>query len=473
MWDRIKIERQEIIMEKNLSFLREYFADCTERIMRTDFETLEKIADTIVEAKVRDAQIFTAGNGGSAATASHICNDLMKGCRILGRVGYKTQCLSDSSPVLTCLANDFCYEDAYEIALRTKAKRGDILIVFSGSGNSENIVCAVKAANEMGIISIAFLGRDGGKLNNKCTYQIIAPTDSMEELEDMHMLYAHALAVNIRTKLADIWDMEIIRDCPAPKFKSALFDFDGTVSLIRSGWQDVMIPYFVEVLDAVKTADETNKDILNIVRDFVDTLTGKQTIFQCIRLDEEVVKRGGAHQDPLVYKHEYLRRLSEKTKDRIKGLENGTIKPEELIVSGCHGFVNALKSNGITCRLASGTDEEDVLREAKLLGLDKLFDGRVYGAHDGVLDCSKELVIKSLIEEEGIKPEELISFGDGYVEIELVSNLGGYTVGVATDEERKKGVNDWKRNRLKSAGADMIIPDFSGYERLIKYIGGK
>ena len=460
-------------MEKNLANLRDYFADCTERIMKTDFETLEKIADTLVQAKERDAQVFTAGNGGSAATASHFCNDLAKGCRILGRVGFKTQCLSDSSPVLTCLANDFSYEDAYEIQLRTKAKRGDVIVVFSGSGNSENVVRAIKAANEMGLISIAFLGRDGGKLNNQCTYQVIAPTESMEELEDMHMLYCHALAVNIRKKLENIWDMEIIRDCTTPKFKSALFDFDGTVSLIRSGWQDVMIPYFVEVLSAVKGENETDADILQIVRDFVDTLTGKQTIFQCIRLDEEVVKRGGEHQDPLVYKHEYLRRLSLKTKDRIKGLENGTINPEELIVPGCHEFVNALKANGITCRLASGTDEVDVLREAKLLGLDKLFDGRVYGAHDGVLECSKELVIKSLIEEEGIKPEELISFGDGYVEIELVANLGGYTVGVATDEEKKMGVNDWKRNRLKAAGADMIIPDFKGAQRLIKYIGGK
>lgn len=460
-------------MEKNLAVLKDYFTDCTERLMRTDFDTLEKIGDVIAASKKNDVQIFTAGNGGSAATASHFCNDLMKGCRVLGRVGFKTQCLSDSSPVLTCLSNDFSYEDAYEVELRTKAVRGDILIVFSGSGNSENVVRAVKAAKEMGLITVAFLGRDGGKLAGQCDYQIIAPTDSMEQLEDMHMLYCHALAVNIREKLCDVWDMEIIRDCTEPKFKSALFDFDGTVSLIRSGWQEVMIPYFVEVLSEVKREDETDRDILHIVREFVDTLTGKQTIFQCIRLDEEVVSRGGEHRDPLVYKHEYLRRLSEKTKDKIAGLENGTIDPHELIVPGCHEFVNALKANGITCRLASGTDEVDVLREAKLLGLDKLFDGKVYGAHDGVLDCSKELVIKSLIEEEGIKPEELISFGDGYVEIELVSNLGGYTVGVATDEERKKGINAWKRNRLKSAGADVVIPDFTGYERLIKYIGGR
>ncbi len=460
-------------MENSAKFMYDYSLDCTERMMKTDFEELGRIADLLIDAKLRNAQIFTAGNGGSAATASHICNDLTKGCRVLGRCGFRTQCLNDSTAVVTCLANDFSYEEIYEIQLRTKAKRGDVLIVFSGSGNSGNIVRAVKAANEMGVIAVGMLGRDGGKLAPICDYKVIAPTDCMEQIEDMHMIYVHALASCVREKLKETWDMEILRDCPKTEFKSALFDFDGTVSLIRQGWQEIMIPYFTEVLGAVKGKDETIEDIEKIVCDFVDTLTGKQTIFQCIRLDEEVVKRGGKHVDPVEYKHEYLRRLGEKIKDRIEGLENGTIKPEELTVPGIVGLVNALKKKGITCRLASGTDEKDVLHEASLLGLDKLFDGKVYGAHDHVLECSKELVIKSLIEEEGIRPEELISFGDGYVEIELVKNLGGYAVGVATDEVNKKGVNEWKRNRLKSAGADMIIPDFVGYERLIRYIGGE
>ena len=265
------------------------------------------------------------------------------------------------------------------------------------------------------------------------------------------------------------WDMEIISPLENPKFKTALFDFDGTVSLIRSGWQDIMIPYFIEVLMAV-AKDETKEQITKIVREFVDTLTGKQTIFQCIRLDEEVVKRGGEHVAPLEYKNEYLRRLGEHIKHRKQGLIDGTVSPDELVVPGCKEFVYALKEKGINCYLASGTDEEDVLYEAQLLGLDKVFDGHIYGAHADMTECSKELVINSLIKEGNIKPQELISFGDGYVEIELVANIGGYTVGVATDEERREGINEWKRNRLLAAGASMIIPDFSGYDELIKYI---
>lgn len=265
------------------------------------------------------------------------------------------------------------------------------------------------------------------------------------------------------------WDMEIISTLENPKFKTALFDFDGTVSLIRSGWQDIMIPYFIEVLSAV-AKDETKEQITEIARDFVDTLTGKQTIFQCIRLDEEVVKRGGNHVEPIEYKNEYLRRLEIHIASRKQGLVDGSVSPDELLVPGCKEFVYALKEKGISCYLASGTDEEDVLYEAGLLGLDKVFDGHIYGAHADMTDCSKELVINSLIKDGNIKPSELISFGDGYVEIELVANIGGYTVGVATDEEKREGINEWKRKRLMSAGASMIIPDFSEYEKLINYI---
>ncbi|MBQ4054494.1 MAG: SIS domain-containing protein [Clostridia bacterium] len=455
--------------ERMKNTLESYTKECTESVLKTDFEALKNIARVILETKNTGARIFTAGNGGSAATASHICNDLAKGCRVYDRVGFKAECLADSTAVVTCLANDFCYDEIYEIMLATKAKKGDVLLVFSGSGNSPNVVRAAKLAREMGITTVGFLGRDGGKLKPLCDHYVIAPTESMEMLEDMHMLYVHALVVCIRDELKDMWDMEIKKHLDHPKFKTALFDFDGTVSLIRSGWQDIMIPYFIEVLSEVAT-DESEEEITALVRNFVDTLTGKQTIFQCMRLDEEVVKRGGAHRDPVEYKHEYLRRLEIHIKERKEGLENGTIKPEELIVPGCTEFVYKLKEKGINCYLASGTDEKDVLYESALLGLDKVFDGHIYGAHDYMTDCSKELVIKSLIKDGGIKPEELISFGDGYVEIELVADIGGYTVGVATDEERRCGINSWKRNRLLAAGASMIIPDFSGYDKLIDYI---
>ncbi len=448
--------------------LREYMLDCTERVRRTDFETLAAIADLILETKKSGNRIFTAGNGGSAATASHICNDLTKGCRVYGRTGFTAECLADSNAVVTCLGNDYGYDDIFVIPLQTKAQAGDIFVGFSGSGNSENVVRAARYAQSAGITTVGFLGRDGGKLKQFCDLYVIAPTDSMEQIEDMHMMYCHALSCLLQERLKDVWDMEIISPCHGRTFTAALFDFDGTVSLIRAGWQDVMIPYFIEVLEA--TPDhEDHESIVTVVRDFVDYLTGKQTIFQCMRLDEEVVARGGKHVDPVEYKHEYLRRLEERIKGRKKALAEGA-DPADYRVPGCYELVMALKSRGIKCYLASGTDEKDVLYEAGLLGLDGVFDGGIHGAHDYMIECSKELVIRNMIENEGIDPHDLVSFGDGYVEIELVADLGGYAVGAATDEERRCGINEWKRMRLKKAGAAMIIPDFSETEKLMSYL---
>lgn len=454
----------------NTAFLRNYTRVCTERMMRTDFGALGEIADLILGTKQTGATIFTAGNGGSAATASHICNDLTKGCRVKGRVGFKCECLGDSMPIVTCLGNDYGYEDVFRIPLETKGKKGDLLLVFTGSGNSANIVKAAETAKAMGIRVIGFLGRDGGKTKPLCDTYVIAPTDSMEQLEDMHMLYCHALSSLLQERLKDEWDMEIIRPVTGRTFTAALFDFDGTISLIRQGWQEIMIPYFIEVLEATPEAED-HEHIAKVVRDFVDLLTGKQTIFQCMALDDEVVRRGGRHVDPVEYKHEYLRRLEERIADRKAALLAGA-DPSLYRVPGSLELIEALKAKGIRCFLASGTDEKDVKYEAGLLGLENAFDGGIHGAQDYMLECSKELVIRDMIKNEGIRPEDLVSFGDGYVEIELVAKLGGYAVGAATDEDRRRGINDWKRARLTAAGASMIIPDFSETDRLIRYLEG-
>lgn len=283
------------------------------------------------------------------------------------------------------------------------------------------------------------------------------------------MLYVHALSSVIQQVLPDRWGVEYVR-YPDPKagITTALFDFDGTVSLIREGWREIMVPYFAEVLGATGTG-ESPETLCEVAADFVDALTGKQTIFQCIRLDEEVQKRGGPHRDPLEYKAEYLRRLGVHIRDRREGLENGTIDPSGLLVPGVRELVGALREAGIACHLASGTDEADVLHEARLLGLDGCFDA-IHGARDEMTECSKEQVLRGLFADGTLRPEQLVSFGDGYVEIELVAQLGGYTFGVATDEVRRKGINEWKRRRLLSAGADAIIPDFVGYRQIVHAI---
>lgn len=450
------------------SFLQNYAANVCENLMKTDFAVLAEIAGKILETKKTGHRIFIAGNGGSAATASHMANDLLKGTRRYGREGFRSIALCDSLPIVTCLANDFSYDDIYSIQLRTYAEPGDIFIAFSGSGNSPNVVKGAKTAREMGLFTIEFGGRDGGQLAGHSDLALIAPTDSMEQLEDMHMLYEHALVSLLQRILDDEFDIEVIRyPKPGFSFRCAIFDFDGTLSLIRQGWQDVMIPYFIEVLSSCPNVPE---DIQKIVTDFVDILTGKQTIYQCIRLAEEVSKAGGIPLDPAEYKAEYHHRLSEKIKDRIEALKSGNANPDDYIVPGGRAFLTALQDCGIVLFLASGTDELYVREEVELLNLTSFFEPRIYGARSDYKTFSKEMVIKHLLRENRLSGEQLLGFGDGFVEIENVRRVGGYAVGVATDEVRRCGINSWKRNRLLAAGADVIIPDFSDPQRLIHFL---
>lgn len=455
------------------SEVKNYYESTASALKAVDSQAVADIAEILIAAKQSGRTIFTAGNGGSAATASHMANDLMKGCRACGRVGFKVQCLSDSTPVVTCLANDFCYEDIYKIQLQTFASRSDILCVFTGSGNSENIVRAAEYASNAGITVIGFLGRDGGKTKALCDKYIIAPTDCMEQIEDIHMATEHALASVIRAQLEKTWGIEII-DAPhdGRKFKAALFDFDGTLSLIREGWQQDMIPYFCEELMKTAGGKELGKEeVERTVTDFVAELTGKQTIFQCMRLAKEIKKYGGIPQEPMEYKKEYLRRLMNRIDYRRKGLADGSIAAQEMLVRGVKEFVGALKDKGLDVYCASGTDQPQVLEEAKLLGLDGLFGSNIYGALDShATDCTKELVISRILDENNISGEELLSFGDGFVEIELVSKNGGYSVAVATNEKERCGVDEFKRERLKAAGASAVIPDFENCHALMSFI---
>lgn len=448
---------------------KNYAKEVSEALLETDFEMLEDISNEIVKSKKLDRTIFTAGNGGSSVTASHMINDLIKGCRIGDREGFRAICLNDSTALITCLANDFCYEDIYSILLRTLAKAGDLLIVFSGSGNSPNIVKVCETAKMMGITIIAFGGRDGGQMKALCDYCLLAQTYSMEQIEDLHMVYVHSLVSNLVEKLQYVWDVEVINYPQSNPFDIAIFDFDGTVSLIREGWHDIMYDYFTEEL--LKCPDAPPKEeVSKIVVDFVDILTGKQTIFQCIHLSEEIKKYGGVPKEALEYKTEYLRRLAEHTKQRIKNLQEG-MQAEPFLVLGVVDTLKALKERNVKCYLTSGTDEVDVIEEAKLLGVAQYFES-IHGATDAnSTSCSKEQVLQDLIQSKGMAGSDFITFGDGFVEIELAKSTGGYAVAVATNEQDKDtSVDAWKREKLIKAGADCVIPDFSNTRRLMDFL---
>lgn len=254
----------------------------------------------------------------------------------------------------------------------------------------------------------------------------------------------------------------------ALRARVAIFDFDGTLSLIRAGWESVMVPMMVELLLELKTG-ETGEELRAIVEDFVGHLTGRQTIYQMIEFTEQMKKRGGKPLEPLEYKHIYHNRLMEKIQDRREGLRAGRIAPDEMIVPGGRRLVESLKERGLTLYLASGTDQQFMREEAELLGVDKYFDG-VYGALDDYKSFSKKILIEKLIRESEFAGEEFLGFGDGFVEIQNVKEVGGVAAGVATDEPDCVQVNPVKRKRLMDVGADWIIPNFNAHNELLSVL---
>ncbi len=260
---------------------------------------------------------------------------------------------------------------------------------------------------------------------------------------------------------------------PRPEITHVLFDFDGTLSLIRQGWPEVMVPMFVEALPP--QAGDTDEALRQLVTDDIMRLNGKQTIYQMMQLADRVRERGGEPQEPLWYKHEYLRRLDAHVGNRAHGLADGSITPESLLVHGGRAFLEHLRNLGLNLYLASGTDEPAVKREASLLGLDEFFGPNIFGAQDDFKTFSKKLIIDKILKDHDIPGRGLLAFGDGYVEIEDTKRVGGLAVAVASDEAHNGSgrVDPWKRTRLLGVGADAVIPDFRDAIPLVEFLLGR
>ena len=264
--------------------------------------------------------------------------------------------------------------------------------------------------------------------------------------------------------------IEIHREIQTGNIRHVVFDFDGTISLVRDGWQNVMVPMMVECLQQETDTTETQEQLEALVVEFVDRLTGKQTIYQMMQLGEEIEKRGGTPQEPLAYKDEYNRRLLPVVEERIAGLATGKLSAEPLRVPMSLEFLQSLREAEIHCYLASGTDVEFVKNEASLLGVAEYFDGGIYGALREYKKFSKAMVIQKIITDFALSGDELLIIGDGYVEIENAKSVGAIAVGVSSVEDNRYNMNADKRERLIRAGADIIIPDFREGTQLLNYL---
>lgn len=260
---------------------------------------------------------------------------------------------------------------------------------------------------------------------------------------------------------------------PRPDISHVLFDFDGTLSLVREGWPDVMLPMFLEFLP--RRTDDHEDALRTLLHDDIMRLNGKQTIYQMIQFAERVRERGGEPREPLWYKNEYLARLEARIRWRTDGIASGALKRDDFLVYRSRELLEDLVRRGLRLYLASGTDEPFVVREAALLEIGEFFGSHIYGAKDDYKTFSKKMVIDRILRENSIPGERLLAFGDGYVEIQNTKEAGGLAVAVASDEAHNGSgrIDEWKRNRLLGVGADVVIPDYRDAEVLLDCILGK
>jgi phosphoglycolate phosphatase-like HAD superfamily hydrolase len=262
--------------------------------------------------------------------------------------------------------------------------------------------------------------------------------------------------------------------------KHAVFDHDGTISILREGWELVMEPVMIEAIlgNKYKTA---NKSLFDKVRkrvlEFIDVTTGIQTIVQMEGLvklvDEFNIVPKNEIKDKFVYKEIYNDALMIMVNKRISRLNNGQLDANDYMVKGVLDFMNKLKQEGVKLYLASGTDKEDVIIEANALGYAHMFDGGIYGSVGDISKYSKKMVINDIISNNNLVGKQLIVIGDGPVEIKESRKVKGLALGVASDEIRRYGLNPEKRTRLIRSGAHFVIPDFSETTKLFNLLFAK
>jgi rfaE bifunctional protein kinase chain/domain len=259
------------------------------------------------------------------------------------------------------------------------------------------------------------------------------------------------------------------------QIKHAIFDHDGTISTLREGWELIMSPMMIKAVLGKKyqEADEAlYQKVSTRVNDYIDKTTGIQTLVQMKGLLDIIREFGCVPQEEMLdefgYKKIYNDELLQMVCIREEKFKNGELALEDFTMKNAVAFLQKLHDAGIKLYLASGTDEEDVKKEAEALGYAHLFEGRIYGAVGDVTKEAKKMVldrILSLIGESALT--QVATFGDGPVEMRETRKRGGLAVGIASNELKRFSLSENKRSRLIKAGADIIIPDFSQLSQLL------
>lgn len=254
--------------------------------------------------------------------------------------------------------------------------------------------------------------------------------------------------------------------------RHALFDFDGTISVIRRGWERIMIPMMVEMIcgDNVPSLE-----IIKEVEDYVDHSTGILTIKQMQWLAQTVTRYGlSSHvQTAFEYKLLYNERLLQPVRQRVNQMDDSELARDKMMIKGARLFLQTLRDRGINLYLASGTDHQYVMEEASVLGVKAFFEPHIYGALDDTAAYTKERSIKRIIHDNELNGQELVVIGDGPVEIHYAKTYGALALGVAADEDKRYGFDNRKVKRLQNAQADLVVDGFENYLELANYLCGR
>ncbi|MCI9577227.1 MAG: SIS domain-containing protein [Oscillibacter sp.] len=178
-----------------------YFSSVSAVLEKIDRAELNTAMNQLVDAYSRGTNIYCFGNGGSAATASHMLNDFNKGVSAGLNRKFRFQCLNDNLAILTAIANDIGYADVFLEQMRGKLQPGDMIVAISGSGNSVNVIKGVEYAKSCGCETIGITGYDGGRLRELADYHMHVPVFDMQIVEDIHMIFNHMMMRIFRQEL--------------------------------------------------------------------------------------------------------------------------------------------------------------------------------------------------------------------------------------------------------------------------------
>jgi len=254
---------------------------------------------------------------------------------------------------------------------------------------------------------------------------------------------------------------------PSANLKHAVFDFDGTLSLVRGGWADIMVEQFLEHLP--RHSSEEESAFRQFLFHEILALNGKPTVYQMQLLAELVVKRGGTPDTADNYNTDFQRRLRHKITERLSLIREQKAQRDQFLIHEARAMLTQMQAHGVTLHLLSGTAHPDLLIESAALGIADFFGPRIYGPKDLQPGFTKRAVFERIFNEYSLTPEQLICFGDGAVEIMDTRRLGGLAVAVASDENANGSgrLDEHKQKHLLTAGAQVVIPDYRHTEQLM------